>query len=146
MVNVKKSNLAFPSSCTSKNKDRVTHCHEFLQLHHLTAKKLSKGNECLNPSSSSLAPCVTPDLEDECLFRLQPEICSGLPNSLLKVTVPLSLHRQAWEQISQEAEEDGHILGDNLGHVEVSQRTHQDLERAHCTFRPPPNITSGGGE
>lgn len=38
---LKKSNLAFPSSCATKNKDRVTDCHEFLQLHHLTEEKFS---------------------------------------------------------------------------------------------------------
>lgn len=31
-----KSNLAFSSPCISQNKDRVTHIHEFFQLHHLT--------------------------------------------------------------------------------------------------------------
>lgn len=68
------------------------------------------------------------DLEDERLLGLQPELCCAFPNSILKFTVPVSLHLQAWEQISQEAKEDGHILCDNLRHVKVPQRTHQHLE------------------
>lgn len=69
------------------------------------------------------------DLKDECLFRLESELHCGFSDGLFKFTVSLSLHLQAWEQVSQQPQEDHHIISHYFRHVEVPQRTHQHLGR-----------------
>lgn len=69
------------------------------------------------------------NLKDECLFRLEPELHCGLSDGLFKFTVSLSLHLQAWEQVSQQPQEDHHIISHYFRHVEVPQCTHQHLGR-----------------
>lgn len=69
------------------------------------------------------------NLKDECLFRLESELHCGLSDGLFKFTVSLSLHLQAWEQVSQQPQEDHHIISHYFRHVEVPQRTHQHLGR-----------------
>lgn len=36
------SNLAFSRPCISEDENRMTHCQEFLQLHHLRKEMLTK--------------------------------------------------------------------------------------------------------
>lgn len=67
------------------------------------------------------------NLKDECLLRLESELQCGLSDGLFEFTVSLSLHLQAWEQVSQQSQEDSHILSHNFRHVEVPQRAHQHL-------------------
>lgn len=64
------------------------------------------------------------NLEHKILFSLQFEIQHGLFDEILEVHVSLARDVQCGEKISDEAHEDWHVVGDDLGHVEVSQRPH----------------------
>lgn len=67
------------------------------------------------------------NLKDECLLRLKSELHCGLSDSLFKFTVSLSRHLQAWEQVSQQSQEDHHILSHYFRQIKVPQCTHQHL-------------------
>lgn len=85
-----------------------------------------------NPASRAgrLQPCRV-DLPGM-LLALGP--CVG--SHLLEAEIPLPGDVQGWEQVSNQPHEDGQVVCYDLGDVEVSQSSHQDLILS--TARVPP--------
>ena len=50
-----------------------------------------------------------------------------LLDTFFKLHIPLSWDIKGWEQVTNQPHNDGDIIGDNLGQIEVSKSTHQDL-------------------
>lgn len=127
-MSIKKSNLTFPGPRISNDKDGVTYSHELLQLHHLTKGEVVKRGlfNALPFFMVGINRSIS-NLEYKRLLGLQSKIQRGLSDGLFKFKISLSVYFHAWEQISQQSQEDGHILCHNFRHVEVPQRTHQHL-------------------
>ena len=112
--------LRFARAGIAHDEDRVTHFEQFLQLNHF---------------------------EDERIFRLQFQIDGRLFDQLFKIKIsteqmadagversfrssfdlPFSWHVQSRKEITDQTHEDGHVIGDNLGNVEITQSSHQHL-------------------
>eukprot|EP00955_Chlamydomonas_euryale_P104727 365589-Chlamydomonas_euryale.AAC.2 len=65
--------------------------------------------------------------QDEVCLRLQSHVARRLHNHVLKVHVALARRVDAWEKVVQQAHEDDHVLGQDLGDVEVAQSTEQHV-------------------
>ena len=68
-------------------------------------------------------------LQDEVVLWLQFLIQSGLSDLFLKLHIPLTWHIEGREKIRNQSHEDGQVINDNLGDVEISQSSHQYLKR-----------------
>ena len=66
-------------------------------------------------------------LEDEILFRLKLLVKGCLPDLFLQIHVTLSGHVQGREQVTNQTHEYRHVICDDLGDVEITQGTHQNL-------------------
>ena len=64
-------------------------------------------------------PYVT-NLENKALFWLQTKVMHSFLDLLLQVVVVFAGHIECGEQIANETHEDGQIIRDNLGHVEIT--------------------------
>ena len=84
----------------ANDKDRVPHEEDFLQLD---------------------------NLHDEVFLRLQLQVACGVLHGFLKLLVPLPRHVQVREEVGNKSEEDGGVVGHDLGDVEVPESTHEDL-------------------
>ena len=92
--------LRFTSSRVSKDEDRVTHLLQLLQLD---------------------------DFENETVFCLQFQIGGGLFDDLFEVLISFSRDVHGREQISDETQENRHVIRDDLRHVEITKSSHEDL-------------------
>ena len=66
-------------------------------------------------------------LEHKVVFSLELQIHHRLPNQTFKVEVSPPRDVQGRKEVPNRAHEHWHVVGHNLGNVEVSQGVHQDL-------------------
>jgi hypothetical protein len=93
-------NLGFTSASGTDDEDGVTDVEQFFELD---------------------------NLEAEGVFGLQLEIEDGLLYHSLQLWETLSRNVHGWEQVTDKTEEDGHIVSDDLGNVEISEGSHENL-------------------
>ncbi len=66
-------------------------------------------------------------LEDKALLGLELQVAGRVFDGLFKIKVAFSRHVQRREEVRDETKEDGVVVRDNLGQVEVTQCPHQHL-------------------